>query len=275
MFSQSEKTIKSKRTYEVSVNEKGDTVYLMTHRQSFSRGGYLILESFFGGGKESSKTLYFYENKKLFKSYSYLQGNDSIPYRIDSIIRKQENNIIYTINYYSEKAENYKSGQMHDETIEELDSSGNVILKVNIIDKWEYDKTHCEFFEYDTLNRVTKKITVYHCEDMRWNFESNRNDNEKSGKIKKNYFEDKRVKSSDNFIEIYYDDKNRLTRKQTKSLDLTFTYSEDGKTVIEKGNRGYDVYYLYNENDDLIEEYQLKPKDNKKYNWKKYDYMYF
>lgn len=273
--SQSEKTIKTKRTYEVSISEKGDTIYLLTHRQNYSRGGSLIVETFFSGGNESSKTLYFYEKQKLFKSYNYLPGNDSIPYRIDSIIRKEENNIRYTINYYFETTKTYSSGQMHDETIEELDSSGNVILKVNVVDKWEYDKVNCEFFEYDNMNRVTKKVTVYHCEDMRWNFESDKNVNEKSGKIKRNYFEDKRVKNSDIFIEIFYDNKNRLAQKKTKSTDLYFTYSEDEKTIIEKGNRGYDIYYLYNENNDLIEEYQLKPKDTKKCNWKKYDIMYF
>lgn len=275
LHSQSEKTIKTKRTYEVSIDDKGDTLYLLTHRENYSRGGSLIVETFFSGGVETSKTLYFYEKQKLFKSYSYLTGNDSIPWRIDSIIRKEENNIHYTFNYYFETTKTFSSGQMRDETIEELDTSGNVILKVNVIDKWEYDKVNCEFFEYDTLNRVTKKVTVYHCEDMRWNFESNKNDNEKSGKSKKNYFEEKRVKSSAQYVEFEYDNQNRLTRKKSHSLDLTFTYSEDEKIVIEKGNKGYDVYYRYNENDDLIERYQLKKGDAKKYDWQKYDYMYF
>jgi len=275
VWPQSPKIHKSKRTYEVSINEKGDTTYLLTLRENFSRGGKKIVESFFEGGKESGKILYFYENKNLSKSYTYGSGNDSVPYRIDSMIRKQENNILFTNNYYFEKKPGFSSGLMNDQTIEETDSSGNVILKVNIIDKWEYDKVNCEFFEYDSLKRITKKVTVYHCEDMRWNFESDMNENEKSGKYIKNYFEDKRVKNSNDKIEFFYDMYGRLIRKKTKTLDLNFTNSEDGKTVIERGNKGYEVYYLYNENNNLIEQFELRPKETKKYNWKKYDYMYF
>lgn len=274
-----QKQVKLKRTYTVNLDEKGDTAYLLVKKENLNYYGKVIVELNYQNGKKESKKLYFYENRELIRMEYYRYENDTVrayPDRLDSIVVKKSKNEIYTSDYYFERNGNYSSGWMHDYTVEYTDSSGKIIMRKQVTDKWEYDKTQCDFFLYDDNGIKFRQAKVFHCDERIRETESRWTDRQKNDPEKySRYLEE--FKKSGNYgeVNLMYDEKDNLTEINFGDRSEYYIYNEKNQ-MIKRISGDEEWIFNYNENGDVSEQYVLKKNNpGKKQDWLKYYYAYF